>query len=398
MIDFIPIILGSDENAYGCARMFYSISKTKPVLLCSRALLPTEHSGILLRRVVPDLDSPAVFTKVLKETLSVFKNEYKKILVVPCSDYYAELLIKNAEKFNGMIDSPIISADLYSKFSTKGAFCDLCKKHALPHPQTEIALPSALLSVTASFEYPVVMKPSNSNCAEYLHSSIPDRKKAYVCQTEAELKKALESFVIGGFNSPVVVQKYIKGDESGCRVINAYCDKDSKVRLIGAAMPLLEYKNGTDIGNYVALRPVSERELCDKAADFLEAIGYKGFANFDIKFDPERGEHVFLELNPRQGRSSYYMNTAGENLMLPLYEECVLGKGFTNRRYAEGDGVWINEPTNRIKREMRERGLSGSELLDKFVPDSALSLTFDFNLPRAITLIRRSLGAYSREL
>ena len=53
---------------------------------------------------------------------------------------------------------------------------------------------------------------------------------------------------------------------------------------------------------------------------------------------------MFLELNPRQGRSSYYIHTAGENFMKAVYDDAVLKKPYEGRRYAEKPGVWINEP------------------------------------------------------
>ena len=65
MKKWTAIILGSDENAYGCARCFYEIDGEKPLLLCSRALVATDHSHILTRRVVADLDSPSVFSAVI---------------------------------------------------------------------------------------------------------------------------------------------------------------------------------------------------------------------------------------------------------------------------------------------------------------------------------------------
>ena len=47
---------------------------------------------------------------------------------------------------------------------------------------------------------------------------------------------------------------------------------------------------------------------------FLENIGYKGFANFDIKFNLSDGEFYILEMNLRTGRSNYYVTASGENI------------------------------------------------------------------------------------
>ena len=45
--DFLPIILGSDENAYGTARLFFEEYSIKPLLICARRLIPIYNSKIL---------------------------------------------------------------------------------------------------------------------------------------------------------------------------------------------------------------------------------------------------------------------------------------------------------------------------------------------------------------
>ena len=52
--DFLPIILGSDENAYGTARLFREAYGVTPLLLCTQQLVPTRHSHLFLCRIIPD--------------------------------------------------------------------------------------------------------------------------------------------------------------------------------------------------------------------------------------------------------------------------------------------------------------------------------------------------------
>ena len=58
---FLPIILGSDENAYGTVRLFREFSDARPLLLCARLLTPTIHSKLFEVRIISDFDREEIF-------------------------------------------------------------------------------------------------------------------------------------------------------------------------------------------------------------------------------------------------------------------------------------------------------------------------------------------------
>ncbi len=70
----------------------------------------------------------------------------------------------------------------------------------------------------------------------------------------------------------------------------------------------------------------TDETIVAEAARLLEAVGYTGFANFDIKVDPRDGSHYFFEINTRLGRSNYYVTAAGDNVARWLMDDLVLGR------------------------------------------------------------------------
>lgn len=392
--EFLPIILGADENAYGCARMFYDGFKVKPILLCSKALVPTDFSHILTRREIKNFDSFPVFSAVMTEILTVLSHEHSKLLVISCSDYYSEMLVRLEPKISHITANDILDASVYERIKDKGAFYKLCLEYGLPHPKTLIMSPATLISAKIPLDFPVILKPANSNSSAYLNLQFEGKRKVYICKNSSEVSDICNKMVCEGYNEDCVIQNYIEGGENRMRVINAYCDRNGKVRLIGAAKPLLCFHDDSSIGNYAVLATVKDKELCDKAADFLEEIGYVGFANFDLKYDSESGEYVFFELNPRPGRSSYYMQTAGKNLMEALVRDSVRNEPFTEREYADKEGVFTAVPISFV--EKFTDNPTNIMAAGARKADCALRFDYDFSPMRAYALTKRNITLLRR--
>ena len=59
--DFLPIILGSDENAYGTARLICERYDVTPLMLCTMQLIPTRHSRLMRVEIVANFECEDVF-------------------------------------------------------------------------------------------------------------------------------------------------------------------------------------------------------------------------------------------------------------------------------------------------------------------------------------------------
>src|SRR5699024_8951418 len=77
---------------------------------------------------------------------------------------------------------------------------------------------------------------------------------------------------------------------------------------------------------YAAIVNGYDEKLNEMMKNFLEGIGYVGFANFDMKYDHRDGSYKLFEMNLRQGRSSYFVTAAGYNLAKWLVDDVIYHK------------------------------------------------------------------------
>ena len=126
---------------------------------------------------------------------------------------------------------------------------------------------------------------------------------------------------------------------------------------------VLEEYSPSMLGNYAGIIPVRKPDLENDVRAFLEGIGYIGISNIDVKYDADTSRYCFFEINPRHGRSSYYIRAAGYNLMTEPVIDAVEGVVSDSIRYPEGEGIWASVPKGTLlkympKGEIRERAVA----------------------------------------
>ena len=193
------------------------------------------------------------------------------------------------------------------------------------------------------------------------------------------------------------MQEYIPGDDNCMRVLNAYCGLDRKVHLMALGRPLLEEQTPEGIGNYAAILSVYDGELLARMRAFLEDVGWVGFANFDMKFDTRTGEYKLFEMNPRQGRSSYFVTASGYNLAKWLVED-VLEHKDTGYTEANTHSLWMIAPYGVIRKYLKDPRLLAEAARLKKAGKCAHQLFCreDFTLKRFLWYIRSQLNYYRK--
>ena len=324
-IDFQPVLLGSDINVYGMARSFHQEYGVKSVAIGKGILGPCTASKIVTVEVVePNLEDDQVFVKTLLDFAKRYEGSGKKLLLVPCGDNYIKLLVRNQEKLRGTYVFECISEELLMRLSIKESFYQVCTEHGFAFPKTTTCSYENYKNVELPFDFPVIIKPSNS--VAYWNCRFPHKKKVFVAQSREEFSAILEAIYSSSYKDHLILQEYIPGDDSNMRVMNCYCGRDGKVKLIALGNALLEEHSPEGIGSYAAIINGYDEKLNETMKNFLEGIGYVGFANFDMKYDERDGKYKLFEMNLRQGRSSYFVTAAGYNIAKWLADDVIYNK------------------------------------------------------------------------
>lgn len=388
--DFLPIILGSDENAYGCVRLIREkYEGVTPLLLCTRLLAPAMHSKLFDYQTHEKFDREEVFVPTLRRVLEEKAQRYGKLLVIPCSDYYAALLSKNMGSFGSLIANPLPEASTLAEFETKDRFYALCSECGIDYPETVVVEPDERVRAAENlpFPFPIVVKPENSNAYEYLHLKFEEKKKVYFLCSKEEYRAVARALDREGYSGKLIIQRFIKGGDDAMRVVNSYSDFSASVKASCSGQVLLEEYAPYTLGNYAAIITEKGPGVCADVKRFLERIGYKGFSNIDMKYDIQSGKCLMFEINPRLGRSSYFVRASGINMMSEMIEDVVYKNKRKDTVYSQRIGMWSNIPLPVLKK------YADSSLKDKISEISrdcifTLDLRGDFSFKRLYRVAR----------
>lgn len=342
---FLPVILGSDENTYGIARAFHEKYGIISTVCTKQVYVACRYSKIIDIILIDNLDEEKTCIENLVKIAEEKLKDYEKLILVPCSDGYIEIVAKNKNIIEKYFCNKFISYDLLQKFVTKDRFYQICEEYNLPYPKTVICEKKDRLNIINSlpFDFPIAVKPDNSNSYDYLHSKFAGKKKFFYVETKEEYLDIVNNMNASDYSGNLIIQDFIAGDDTTQRTLNCYSDNNGKVKLMCFGQPVIEEYAPLALGNYAAIMTDYNQEIFDKIKKFLEDIKYVGFVNFDMKFDSKSGEYKLYDLNPRQGRSSFFVTAAGYNLAEFLVDNCVYEKN-SDTIYADTDRLWLSVP------------------------------------------------------
>ena len=389
--DFIPIILGTDINAYGTARSFHEAYGLKSRVLGSYPLSFTQHSSICQVETTKGFNTDEIFLKVMLEKGREWSEDGKKLLVMPCSDGYTELMTRNKEALKEYFVFNLIDEDKRRKLENKIDFYNMCEEYGLDYPDTYVVNKEDFDRFMMD-QFPVALKANDS--IEYEKLDFEGKKKAYKIESQDELQKTLERIYNSGYSGEMIIQDFIPGDSDKMAVVNFYVNQHGKVTFGSFGKCILDEVLPESIGNYNAIISQDHPEIYEQYKKFLEEIDYRGFANFDLKYDERDGKFKVFEINIRQGRASYYINAGGGNYTKPIVEDLVEQKEIHHPEFlGKGKKLWLYCDPSLIKKyASREDYHMVKEYLDRKDYEFTIWYKNDRNFWRWLNYWRRRIA------
>lgn len=322
------LIMGTDINAYYMSRCYHELTGKKADIIGNRAMPYTDISNSI---IIKDFNNKENFIKALTEYGE--KNKDYEILLIATSDLYVKLVAEEKSLLEKYYVFNYPDIELVNNLLVKEKFYDIYKDMGLDMPKTYIYPCNKnedINKIKKCFnEYPIIIKPSDG--VEYHSLDDTTLAKVYKIHSEEELEKIIKKIENAGYNKNLIIQEFIPGDDSALFDSVFYVGKDKKAKLATFAQIGLQEHTPTGIGNCTVLvngydEHGYKEEIVYKLKEFIEKIGYQGFAEFDIKYDVRDNKYKVLEINPRQSRSGYYLTACGYNLVKYLIDDLIKNK------------------------------------------------------------------------
>lgn len=326
-MNFEVLILGSDPNAYYMARCCYEAYQKKPYVIGRSPLAFTTYSSILNIKYEESMWEEQGFLKVLDD----FAKEHNKpILLISTNETYTEFVSKNKEKLQDRYIFNFPSLEVIKSLTNKENFYKTYQNSKLTFPTTIYYDCKKDKSFPSDLKYPLILKPAN--VVIYNHIKFPGKNKIYKIKNKEELENTIKLIKNNGYDDKLIIQEFIPGGDDALFDAVLYVNTKGKCEFMTFAQIGLQERTNNMVGNAAVLingfnttKGDVDKEV-SILKEFMESINYRGFAEVDMKYDYRDNTFKVLEINARQGRSSYYVAALGKNLIETIAHDCLDSK------------------------------------------------------------------------
>lgn len=241
------------------------------------------------------------------------KGQDVKPVLIPCHDSYVEVIDTRLSELKNYYLIPQTEQGLYTKVMNKGTLHQLAMEKGIKVPETiHPNDPNFYEKVNAIIKFPCLVKPVDSPTfvARF-------RCKLFKVNSKDELDEALQKARMA--NLEVIVQRMIPGFDNHMYTFDAYLNQDAQVTHWVTCQKFRQYPINFGASVYTVQKYVPE--LYKLGSEFLEAIGYKGFAEIEFKKDAATGDYYLIEINARMTNLNQLLYKVGINMPYITYME-----------------------------------------------------------------------------
>jgi D-aspartate ligase len=340
-----PIILGGDIGAYGTARAFHEAFGVRSVVIAGVSTGAVAHSAVVEHRVVPEIEDTDALVEAVRAAAT---GGDARPIVLASADWLVRTLVEQRHRLEDVAVVPYADKAALDVMTDKARFTELCAHLGVPHPRTVVVRAGRDRADGVDLTYPVVVKAAST--AEFHEVEFAGKKKVDVAHDAAELDAVLGKIARGGFAGELVVQEFVPGGDDEMGAVNVMCWPDGTAAFALFGQVLLEEYTPGALGNSVAQVTGPNPETVEHARRLVDHVGWRGFANLDVKRDPRDGVYRFLELNPRVGRSGYSVTAAGYNVARMYVDAFLDGAPRPPLRAGDAEHLFAVVPLALVKR------------------------------------------------
>lgn len=262
-------------------------------------------------------------------------------VIIPLFDLSAEFVSRNREQLLRHTRLVMPPYEVFLEGYSKDRLMDLCRRHGFAHPKTMPVTMRNLAEAAAYTGFPALIKPDITTGGRGMT----------LVRSTAEIEAALPG-IIGEYGS-CTLQEFIP---PGGRQFKAHHFRTAAGKLYGSAVvEKLRYYPESG-GSSCCNRTIDAPELAKTTGEVLHALGWEGFADFDLIEDPRDGSIRIMEINPRFPASVKSAFKAGVDYAT-LYVNYCLGRPLQEYicrsgvylRYMAFDILWFLKSRNRFK-------------------------------------------------
>ncbi len=296
------------------------------------------------------------------------RKQSAKPVLFPTADAYAQFIDDHHDELKPWFLFPNQKKGLVSDLVDKFKMVEYTDLHGVRTPEIIPADdPDLARRVAEEIQYPCIIKPKDSATFIRLY-----RNKVFYIENEAQLLE--KTALCRNDGVEVFVQRIIPGPETNCYCWEGYMDQNSVCTHYTTVQKLRQWPNNFGAATYARQKWIPEcHDIC---APFFEKVGYKGFAEVDLKRDEHTGEIYLIEINCRFIGFTELLIAMGFNTPYITYRE-MIGDPLPPQAFNYDTGYsWIHALEDKFARDKYlETGQISKQQMDEDTKNAGIRIS-----------------------